>query len=112
MNRLYKPERGDIIWLDFNPQSGHEQVGRSPALVLSPKPYNEKIGLILVCPITSKIKNFSFEVKIPENLHVEGVILSDQVKSFDWKSRKAEYICKMPNIIFDTVIEKLNTLIQ
>ncbi|HJY64755.1 MAG TPA: type II toxin-antitoxin system PemK/MazF family toxin [Ignavibacteria bacterium] len=112
MKSVYEPGRGDVIWLDLNPQVGREQAGRRPVLVMSPKIYNQKAGLAVICPITSTIKNYPYVVKIPDELKVRGVILSDQIKSLDWNARKAEYICKMPDIVFNTVIEKLNTLIQ
>ena len=80
----YFPNRGDLVWLDFNPQLGSEQKGRRPALIISPKMYNEKVGLALVMPITSQIKDYPFEVTIPQTLKTEGVVLTDQVKSLDW----------------------------
>jgi mRNA interferase MazF len=86
----YIPARGDIIWLTFNPQAGHEQAGRRPALVLSPSEYNEKVWLAILCPITSQIKGYPFEVEIPDGLPVTGVVLADQGKSLDWKARQAE----------------------
>jgi mRNA interferase MazF len=82
MVKNYIPERGDIVWLNFTPQTGHEQMGRRPAIVISPFDYNEKVGLGLFCPITSKIKGYPFEVKI-ENKKIDGVVLSDQIKSLD-----------------------------
>lgn len=81
------PQRGDIVWLSFEPQAGHEQMGRRPAVVLSPAVYNAKVGLALFCPITSQVKGFPLEVVIPEGLAVSGVVLSDQVKSLDWRAR-------------------------
>ena len=108
----YEPDRGDIVWLDFNPQTGHEQAGRRPALVLSPKPYNQKIGLAIFCPITSKIKNYPFVVVLPDNLKIKGAVLSDQVKSFDWKSRNAKFICKLPNAQLIEVKQKLSILLE
>ena len=107
----YKPKRGDMIWLTFNPQAGHEQAGRRPALVLSPAAYNGKVGLAILCPITSKVKGYPFEVAIPNGLKITGAILSDQVKSLDWKARNAEFICKLPTAIVDEVLLKLNTLL-
>ena len=107
----YKPKRGDIVWLTFNPQAGHEQAGRRPALVLSPATYNGKVGLAILCPITSKVKGYPFEVVIPNGLKVNGAILSDQVKSLDWKARKAEFVCKAPLATLDEVLQKLNTLL-
>lgn len=107
----YNPKRGDIIWLTFNPQAGHEQAGRRPALVLSPESYNAKVGLAILCPITTKVKGYPFEVVIPEGLEAKGAILSDQVKSLDWRVRGAEFFCKPPRSTFDEVLQKLNTLL-
>ena len=87
---VYVPERGDVVRVSFNPQAGHEQAGWRPALVLSPKAYNGRVGLTLFCPIISQVKGYPFEVQIPEGFPITGVILSDQVKSFDWRARKAE----------------------
>jgi mRNA interferase MazF len=107
----YIPNRGDIIWLTFNPQAGHEQAGRRPALVLSPGTYNSKVGLAILCPITSQIKDYPFEVLIPAGLKIGGAILSDQVKSLDWKIRQAEFVCQLPAPTLDEVLQKLGTLI-
>ena len=104
------PDRGDVVWLQFNPQAGHEQAGKRPALVLSPKEYNQKTGLALFCPITSKVKGYPFEVKLPEGLPVEGVILADQIKNVDWISRSAQFVCKIPVEIMQEVILKIETL--
>jgi mRNA interferase MazF len=108
----YIPDSGDIIWIMFNPQAGHEQAGHRPALVLSPKAYNGKVGLAILCPITSQVKGYPFEVLIPEGLEVKGAVLSDQVKSLDWKARKAEFACKLPSENFNEVVKKLSTLIR
>lgn len=108
----YIPNRGDIVWVSFNPRAGHEQAGRRPALVLSPSTYNGKVGLAILCPITSQIKNYPFEVLIPDGLKIDGAILSDQVKSLDWKVRKAEFICKLPTATLDEVLQKIGTLIS
>lgn len=107
----YKPKRGDIVWLTFNPQAGHEQAGRRPALVLSPETYNAKVGLAVLCPITSKMKGYPFEVVIPDDLKVNGVVLSDQVKSLDWKVRDTEFLCTLPAATVNEVLQKLNTLL-
>jgi len=107
----YIPDKGDLVWLNFNPQSGHEQMGKRPAIVISPKEYNEKSGLALFCPITSKVKGYPFEVEINEK-KIIGVILSDQIKSLDWKIRNAEYITKIKFEIFQEVKEKLILLIE
>ena len=108
----YIPNRGDIVWLTFNPQAGHEQAGRRPALVLSPAAYNGKVGLAILCPITSQIKGYPFEVLLPDGLKISGAILSDQVKSLDWKIRQAEFICKLTSDALDEVLQKLNALIK
>jgi mRNA interferase MazF len=81
MGSRYIPERGDVVWLTFNPRSGHEQAGRRPALVLSPRSYNGKLGLPLLCPITNQVKGYPFEVALPDRLAVSGVVLTHQVKS-------------------------------
>ena len=83
----YVPDRGDLVWLDFDPQAGREQAGRRPALVLSPKAYNQKVGLALLCPITSQVKGYPFETAIPPGLKVSGVVLADHVKNMDWRVR-------------------------
>jgi mRNA interferase MazF len=90
VTRAYTPERGDVVWLDFTPQAGHEQAGRRPALVLSPKAYNGKTDLMLCCPVTSQVKGYPFEVPmVPVSGKVAGVALSDQIRCLDWRSRKA-----------------------
>jgi mRNA interferase MazF len=108
----YVPDRGDIVWITLNPQAGHEQAGRRPAVVLSPGAYNGKVGLAILCPITRQIKRYPFEVLIPEDLEVAGVILSDQVKSLDWQARQAELICKLPTATVTEVLQKHNTLLS
>lgn len=108
----YLPERGDIVWITLNPQAGHEQAGRRPAVILSPAAYNGKIGLAIMCPITNQIKGYPFEVLIPEGLTVKGAILADQVKSLDWRARKAELICTLPKATVVGVLQKLGTLLS
>ena len=108
----YVPERGDVVWLDFDPQTGHEQAGRRPALVLSPSVYNRPSGLALLCPITSQAKGYPYEVEIPDGLAVNGIILADQVKNLAWMPRRAAYLCDMPAEILHDVLEKLLTLID
>jgi mRNA interferase MazF len=110
MVKTYIPSRGDLVWLNFTPQSGHEQMGKRPALVLSPKEYNSKTGLAIFCPITSKEKGYPFEVQII-NRKINGVILSDQIKSLDWSSRQVEYISKVTESELEEVIEKLKVLV-
>lgn len=108
----YIPDRGDLIWIDFTPQQGHEQAGRRPAVVISPASYNGKVGLAILCPVTNQIKDYPFEVKVSATSKVSGVILADQVKSLDWQARKSEFISKLPKKIMDEVLLKLNTLIN
>jgi mRNA interferase MazF len=94
--RGYVPARGDLVWLSFTPQAGHEQAGRRPAVVLSPSAYNKKVGLALVCPITSQVKGYPFEVAVPPALPVSGVVLADHVRNLDWRARGAEFIGRFP----------------
>ncbi|PJA97246.1 MAG: mRNA-degrading endonuclease [Ignavibacteriales bacterium CG_4_9_14_3_um_filter_34_10] len=112
MVKLKVPDRGDIVWLSFTPQSGHEQSGRRPALVISPQEYNGKTDLAIFCPITSQVKGYPFEVKVPDDLEINGVILSDQIKSLDWKTRKAEFICKLPKAILTETLNKISVLLN
>jgi len=108
----YIPDSGDIVWIMINPQVGHEQAGYRPELVLSSKIYNGKVGLAILCPITSHVKGYPFEVKIPEGLEIGGAVLSDQVKSLDWKGRQAKFICKLSSATYNEVIQKFSTLIR
>jgi len=108
----YVPRRGDVVWITLNPQAGHEQAGRRPAVILSPAAYNDKVGLAILCPITSQIKGYPFEVLVPAGLEVTGAILTDQVKSLDWQARQAELICTLPTAIVTEVLRKLNTLLH
>ena len=108
----YIPQRGDVIWITLNPQAGHEQAGRRPAIVLSPGAYNGKTGLVILCPITSQVKGYPFEVRIPGGLSVKGVILADQVKSLDWKARQAEWMCTLPPDVTAEALDKLNVLLE
>lgn len=111
---VFIPNRGDVIWISFDPQAGYEQSGRRPALVLSPASYNGRVGLALLCPITNKIKGYSFEVNIPSGLGlgVSGVILADQVKSMDWRTRNAQLICSLPSATVTATLQKMNTLLS
>ena len=108
----YVPDRGDLVWLEFTPQAGSEQRGRRPALVLSPKSYNGKVGLALFCPLTSKVKGYPFEVELPDGYAVTGVILSDQVKSLDWRSRKAGLIDRVSPDVIAMVIARVLPLVE
>ena len=105
--RRYVPDRGDIVWLQFNPQVGHEQAGHRPALVLSPASYNRRSGLMLCCPMTSQRKGYPFEVVIEVDTDHESVVLADQVKSLDWKVRKA---VKKGTASIDVIAETLSKL--
>ncbi len=107
----YIPERGDVVWIPLNPQARHEQAGRRPAVVLSPAAYNGKVGLAILCPITSQIKGYPFEVRIPGDLAITGVILADQVKNLDWRARRAEFAGTLPAATVAEVLQKLNTLL-
>jgi mRNA interferase MazF len=108
----YCPRRGDVIWISFNPREGHEQAGLRPALVLSPQSYNRKVGLAILCPLTNEVKGYPFEVAVPDGLKATGVILSDQVKSMDWRARKASLLCSIPEETVRHVLNKLGTLID
>ena len=111
MTRSYVPNTGDLIWLTFDPQAGREQAGRRPALVLSPAVYNEKTDLALVCPISSRVKGYPFEVSLPAGLAISGVVLSDHLKSLDWKQRKAELAAHVPAEVLSEVLARLAPLL-
>ena len=108
----FVPDRGHLIWLTFSPQSGHEQSGRRPAIVVSPRSYNSKVGLLLACPVTSKAKGYPFEVAIPDGLPISGVVLSDQLRSLDWRAREATLICLAPPEVLAETMAKAATLLQ
>jgi mRNA interferase MazF len=110
VSAAYVPEAGDFIWLTFDPQAGREQAGRRPALVLSPRMYNAKSGLALVCPITNQAKGYPFEVAVPAGHGATGVILADHVKSVDWKVRRAEKLSRCPSEAVDEVRARLAPL--
>jgi mRNA interferase MazF len=112
MARRYVPARGDAVWVTFSPQAGHEQAGRRPAVVLSPLSYNGKVGLAILCPVTSQVKGYPFEVVIPPGSKLAGVVLADQVKSLDWRVRRAEFICKLPQETMAEVSGKLVALLE
>lgn len=105
------PDRGDVVWLSFRPQAGHEQDGRRPAVVLSPGAYNGKVGLALLCPITRQAKGYPFEVRLPDGLPVTGVVLADRVKSLDWRARRAERIGVLPQPLVSEILDKLGVLL-
>jgi len=108
----YVPEKADVVWLDFDPQAGHEQSGRRPAFVLSPAKYNRSTGLMLCCPITTQVKGYPFEVAIEGNTKVQGVILADQVKSLDWQVRKAEKKGDVSRAVMEEVVEKIKAILE
>jgi mRNA interferase MazF len=105
------PDRGHLVWISLDPQSGHEQAGRRPALVLSPESYNRPVGLALFCPITSHAKGYPFEVPLPDGLPVSGVVLADHVKCLDWRSRRAEYVGEAPAEVVAEVVRRLGLLL-
>jgi len=106
------PERGDVVWLEFNPQAGSEQAGHRPALVISSKSYNRKVGLALVCPITSRVKGYPFEVALPAGLEATGVILCDQIKSLDWRARGATRLGAVPSPVMEEVTARILALVD
>ena len=107
----YTPAQGDLVWLDFTPQAGHEQAGRRPGLVLSPKAYNKAVGLALICPVTRQAKGYPFEVPLPEGLPVAGVVLSDHLKSQDWRVRQAKWIATLDEATLAAVLHRARTLL-
>jgi len=107
----YVPERGDLLWLTFDPQAGREQAGRRPALVISPLVYNRRANLALVCPITTQAKGYPFEVELPAGLLVSGVVLADHLKSADWAARRAQFAAKAPADVLADVTAKLRPLL-
>jgi mRNA interferase MazF len=108
-NRPYVPESGDVIWLDFDAEIGHEQSGRRPALVLSPSNYNERMGLLVCCPMTTQVKSFPFEVAL-EGART-SIVLADQIKSVDWRQRNARYKGKASEAEIAEVRSKIVALI-
>jgi mRNA interferase MazF len=112
VKKPYVPRRGDVIWINMSPHSGREQAGRRPAIVLSPEKYNNRVGLALVCPITSRIKGYPFEVMIPETTKIEGAILADHLRSVDWNSRETEFACALPEEITNEVVSKALLLLK
>lgn len=111
VSKRYVPERGDLVWLVFDPQAGHEQAGRRPALVLSPAKYNEKTSLAVCCPVTSQLKGYPFEVRV-DGKKISGVVLADQVKSLDWRAREAKFIESLAPAALAEVQQKIVALLQ
>jgi mRNA interferase MazF len=105
------PERGDVVWLSFSPQAGCEQAGRRPALVLTPAPFNIRIGLAIACPVTSRVKGYPFEVPLRDVRDVSGVVLVDQLRSLDWRARRAARAGKAPASVMAEVLAKLRLLL-
>ena len=110
-SRNYVPDRGDVVALTFDPQAGHEQAGRRPAVVLSPAIYNARSGLAVFAPITSQIKGYPFEVILPRGLSVSGAVLADQLKSLDWHARNARILCKLPDALVREILQKAAVLV-
>jgi mRNA interferase MazF len=108
----YIPQRGDVVWLDFQPQTGREQSGRRPAVVLSNSNYNKVVGLAIFCPVTTKVKGYPFEVALPINFPISGVVLVDQVKSLDWKIRNAEFIGNLDDKTIEKILGLLGKIIE
>lgn len=111
MVMVYVPERGEVVWLNFNPQAGHEQAGHRPALVLSPASYNLKTGLMLCCPITRQVKGYPFEVPVTGDAGIAGAILADQVKSLDWRVRQATLKGRVSPETIATVLARARALL-
>jgi len=109
---FYAPERGDVVWISIVPQAARKQAARRPMVVLSPQAYNAKVGLALLCPITSQVKGYPFEVPVPPGLPISGAILSDQVESLDWRAHRAEWICSLLPAVIDEALGKLRTLLK
>jgi mRNA interferase MazF len=107
----YVPDRGDVVWLSFEPQAGREQAGRRPALVLTPATYQRVVGLAVCCPVTRRAKGYPFEVVLPEGMSVAGVVLADHVKSLDWRARGAELADHAPAAVTARVIDLIGRLL-
>jgi mRNA interferase MazF len=108
----YVPNRGDIVWMSFTPHAGHEQAGHRPAIVISPRGYNEASSFALFCPITTQVKGYPFEVALPTSGSVRGVVLADQVKSLDWRARRARFGYRTNNRVVSQVLALVNTLLE
>jgi mRNA interferase MazF len=108
----YIPDRGDIVWVQFTPHAGHEQAGERPAIIVSPAAYNQKTSLALMCPITSRAKGYPFEVALPDDLEISGVVLADQIKNLDWQARNARLALKAPPEVTNEVLAKIKVLLE
>lgn len=111
VKRAYVPDAGHLVWLTFDPRAGREQRGRRPALILSPRAYNERAQLAVACPITSQVKGYPFEVPLPDEGAMKGVVLSDHLKSVDWKVRRAEFAGELPAQALAEVRERIRPLL-
>jgi len=109
---FYTPERGDVVWISIVPQAARKQAARRPMVVLSPQAYNAKVGLALLCPITSQVKGYPFEVPAPPGLPISGAILADQAETLDWRAHRAELICSLPVAVVEEALGKLRTLLE
>jgi mRNA interferase MazF len=109
--RAYIPDAGDLVWLTFDPQVDHEQRGRRPALILSPRAYNSKARLAIACPITSQVKGYPFEVPLPADGRISGAVLADHVKNLDWHARRVVFEAKAPTDVLVDVRERLRVLL-
>ena len=107
----YCPEAGDFIWIDLDPAAGHEQSGRRPAIVLSPRSYNAAAGLCVICPITSRVRNYPFEAILPDDGNVRGVVLADQPRSISWEQRPIKHAGRAPDALLTEVRERLAALL-
>lgn len=112
MVKRWTPAQGDIVFLQFDPQKGREQAGVRPALVLTPEQYNGRVGLMIVCPITSNAKGYPFEVMLPTGIRTHGVILADHIKSVDWQARRAKFVEHVPKNTLEEVLKKLALLLE
>lgn len=110
MVKRYVPDAGDVVWLQFDPQAGHEQAGHRPALVLSPIRYNQIRGMMICCPMTSRIKGYPFEVIVSED--PPSVVLADQIKSLDWRARRATHKGKASPVVLSEVHAKIRALLD
>ena len=111
VDKSYVPDRGDIVWLSLNPSIGREQKGRRPAVVISPKYYNSKVGLALLCPMTSQKKGYPFEVEI-ETKKIQGVVLADQIRAIDWKIRKTKLVTRVDSETLNEILAKIEPLVS
>ena len=111
VTRAYVPDAGDLVWLTFDPQAGHEQRGRRPALILSPRAYNAKARLAVACPVTSQVKGYPFEVALPTGGAITGVVLADHVKNLDWQARRVVFESKAGAEVVTEVRERLRALL-